>query len=148
MRMELLVVDVGGTDIKWAVATDGEFGTVERTRTKLETPRALVEQLAGVYRDAAGTQPLRWAVCVAGLVDASRGRIVRAGNLGLENEPILERLAQAGVPPPLLVNDLAAAAAGEAAGGTLALLQIGSGVAGRLVDRGAVVEGVHGYGGE
>ena len=54
---------------------------------------------------------------------------MRSGNLGLHDEPLLDRLAEATERPRLLVA-AAAAAAGEAAGGTLALVQIGSGLAG------------------
>jgi glucokinase len=82
------------------------------------------------------------------MVDAAAGRIVRSGSLGLTDEPILDRLAEAGERPRLVVNDVVAAALGEAAGGTLALLQIGSGVAGRNVVNGNVVAGAHGFAGE
>jgi glucokinase len=143
-----LVLDVGGTDTKWAVADDGVLGDVHRAPTERETPHRLFEQLGSLHADAAGTEPLPWALCVAGLVDTARSRVVSAANLPLRDEPILDRLATVGARPQLVANDVAAAAAGEAAGGTLALLQIGSGVAGRIVVDGAVLSGVHGYGGE
>jgi glucokinase len=143
-----LVVDVGGTDTKWAVADNGVLGAVHRTPTERETPRRLFEQLCNLQTDAAGTEPLPWALCIAGLVDTTRGRVVSAANLPLRDEPILDRLAAVCARPQLVANDVAAAAVGEAAGGTLALLQIGSGVAGRIVVCGTVLSGVHGYGGE
>lgn len=147
MTDRFLVVDVGGTDVKWAVATAGELGDVRRVPTVSATPGDLVEQLARIHLEAAAGDPLPWALCIAGVVDPGRGS-VRSGNLGLDGEPILARLAEAGARPRLLANDVAAAAAGEAAGRTLALLQIGSGVAGRVVVDGTVVSGVNGYGGE
>ncbi len=148
MAARFLVVDVGGTSTKWAVAHEGVLGRVHRTPTERATPRRLFEQLGRLHADAAGTAPLPWALCVAGLVDTRSGRVVSASNLPLLDEPILDRLEALAARPQLVVNDVAAAAAGEADGGTLALLQIGTGVAGRLVVDGAVLSGVHGYGGE
>ena len=148
MTRRFLVVDVGATDIKWAVAIDGALDEVHRTPTSATTPGGLVTQLSALRNEAAAGAPLSWALCVAGLVDTARGRIVRSPNLGLEDEPIVERLAATGARPHLVVNDVAAAAVGEAAGTTLALLQIGTGVAGRVVIDGSPVSGVHGFGGE
>jgi glucokinase len=148
MARRLLVVDVGATDVKWAVAIDGALGTVQRTPTRRDSIRQLIDQLSGLHSDAAASEPLPWALCTAGIVDTARGRILWSGNLGLEDEPIVERLAEAGSRPRFIVNDVDAAAVGEAAGGTLALLQIGSGVAGRIVVDGAVSSGAHGYAGE
>jgi glucokinase len=141
-----LVVDVGGTDVKWAVATEGRLSDVQRVPTSSGSPAELVDQLTRLHTEAAAGRALPWALCIAGVV--SSGGVVRSGNLDLDDEPMLERLAGAGKRPLLLMNDVAAAAAGEAAGRTLALLQIGSGVAGRIVVDGAVVSGVNGYGGE
>jgi glucokinase len=139
---------VGATDVKWAVATDGALGAVQRTPTSRDSIRQLIDQLSGLHSDAAASEPLPWALCTAGIVDTARGRILWSGNLGLEDEPIVERLAEAGSRPRFIVNDVDAAAVGEAAGGTLALLQIGSGVAGRIVVDGAALSSAHGYGGE
>jgi glucokinase len=148
MARRLLVVDVGATDVKWAVAIDGALGAVQRTPTRRDSIRQLIDQLSGLHSDAAAGEPLPWALCTAGIVDTARGRILWSGNLSLEDEPIVERLAAAGSRPRFIVNDVDAAAVGEAAGGTLALLQIGSGVAGRLVVDGAALSSAHGYGGE
>jgi glucokinase len=148
MARRLLVVDVGATDVKWAVATDGALGAVQRAPTRRGSIRQLIDQLSGLQSDAAASEPLPWALCTAGIVDTARGRILWSGNLGLEDEPIVEQLAAAGSRPRFIVNDVDAAAVGEAAGGSLALLQIGSGVAGRFVVDGAALSSAHGYGGE
>jgi len=148
MARRLLVVDVGATDVKWAVATYGALGAVQRTPTRRGSIRQLIDQLSGLHSDAAASEPLPWALCTAGIVDTARGRILWSGNLGLEDAPIVEQLAAAGSRPRFIVNDVDAAAVGEAAGGTLALLQIGSGVAGRFVVDGAALSSTHGYGGE
>ena len=148
MARRFLVVDVGATDVKWAVATDGALGPVQRTPTRRGSVRQLVDRLSGLHSDAAAGEPLPWALCTAGIVDAAGGRILWSGNLGLEDEPIVEQLAATGSRPQFIVNDVDAAAVGEAAGGTLALLQIGSGVAARVVVDGAVLSGANGYAGE
>ena len=139
MARRLLVVDVGATDVKWAVATDGALDAVQRTPTRRGSIRQLIDQLSGLHSDAAASEPLPWALCTAGIVDTARGRILWSGNLGLEDEPIVEQLAAAGSRPRFIVNDVDAAAVGEAAGSSLALLQIGSGVAGRMVVDGAAL---------
>jgi glucokinase len=148
MARRFLVVDVGATDVKWAVATDGALGPVQRTPTRRGSVRHLVDQLSGLHSDAAAGERLPWALCTAGIVDAAGGRILWSANLGLEDEPIVDRLAAAGSRPQFIVNDVDAAAVGEAAGGKLALLQIGSGVAARVVVDGAVLSGANGYAGE
>jgi glucokinase len=148
MARRLLVVDVGATDVKWAVATDGALDAVQRTPTRRGSIRQLIDQLGGLHSDAAASEPLPWALCTAGIVDTARGRILWSGNLGLEDEPIVEQLAAAGSRPRFIVNDVDAAAVGEAAGSSLALLQIGSGVAGRMVVDGAAFSSAYGYGGE
>ncbi|HEY8236616.1 MAG TPA: ROK family protein [Gaiellaceae bacterium] len=139
---------MGATDVKWAVAIDGALGAVQRTPTRRDSIGQLIDQLCGLHSDAAASEPLPWALCTAGIVDTARGRILWSANLGLEDEPIVERLAEAGSRPRFIVNDVDAAAVGEAAGGTLALLQIGSGVAGRIVVDGAALSSANGYGGE
>lgn len=148
MAARFLVVDVGGTDIKWAIADNGRLGDVHRTPTVQSNAHLLIEQLRSIHSAAAGTVALPWALCVAGLIDPTRGRVVSAANLPLRDELILDRLEAIGARPQFVTNDVAAAAAGEAARGTLALLQLGSGVAGRIVVDGVVLSGLHGYGGE
>jgi glucokinase len=70
---------------------------------------------------------------VPGLVDATAGRWLYSVNLGARDLPLVDALAARVDAPTALANDVAAAAVGEAAGGTLALLQLGTGVAGRLM---------------
>src|SRR6266487_1923579 len=99
MARWLLVVDVGGTDVKWAVAIDGGLGAGQRTRTRRDSTRQPIDQLCGLHSAAAASEPLPWALCTAGIVDTPRGRILWSGTLGLEDEPIVERLAEVGSRP-------------------------------------------------
>src|SRR5206468_1369948 len=79
-----------------------------------------------------------WGLCIAGLVDADRGTVRYAANLPLRETALLELLSAEAPPPRVFVNDLVAATVGEAAGETLALLQVGTGIAGRCAVEGRV----------
>jgi glucokinase len=61
-----------------------------------------------------------------------------AANLPLRKTPLPELLTPR---PRIFVNDLVAATVGEAAGGTLALLQVGTGIAARCAVEGRVLPG-------
>lgn len=76
-----------------------------------------------------------WGLSIAGLVDAERGSVRYAVNLPLRDTQLAELLSPR---PRVFVNDLVAATVGEAEGGTLALLQVGTGIAGRFAQDGVV----------
>ena len=76
------------------------------------------------------------------------GALRYSANLDLRDAPLVELLAATGPAPAVFANDLDAAAVGEAGGGTLALLQVGTGIAGRYVVDGRVVPSASGHGGE
>jgi glucokinase len=137
-------VDVGASWVKSGLVTGGRAKVVAREPVApgLE---ALVAQIARL-RDAAGTDT--WGLCVAGLVDAKAGMLRYSANLDLREAPLVELLAATGPAPAVFANDLDAAAIGEARGGTLALLQVGTGIAGRYVVDGWVVPSASGHGGE
>ena len=145
-----LGVDVGGTDVKWAVARDGRLGEVERAPTRRPGATPLVDQLRRLHADdCGGRSALPWAVCVTGLVNSERGVLLRSGSLALEDVAFQDALGKGGQRPRLVTDDVTAAALGEAGDtGTLALLQVGSGVAGRCVVDGVVQTGAHGFAGE
>ena len=71
-----------------------------------------------------------WGLCVAGLVDRSAGvlRYSSTSACGTRRSWSSSRPSRV-----VFANDLDAAAVGEADGGTLALLQVGTGIAGRFV---------------
>jgi glucokinase len=133
-------VDVGASWVKYGLAG----GDVEREPVARGL-EALVAQIARL-RDAGGIEP--WGLCVAGLVDAGAGTLRYSANLELRDAPLVELLTASGPAPAVFANDLDAAAVGEAAGGTLALLQVGTGIAGRYVVDGRLVPSASGHGGE
>ncbi len=125
-----LAVDVGGSSVKHALVTDGRLEAQGREPVAPELD-GLVAQLRRIHDEAAAPA---WGLCIAGLVDAERGVVRYASNLPLRETPLAELLPR----PDVFANDLVAATVGEAEGGTIALLQAGTGIAGRYAVNGRV----------
>lgn len=153
-----LGIDYGGTNSKLLLARDTGAG-LERVRdARVPTPRgaAAIAELAGVVLEFLGVEhPDAFAVTVAGIIDASTGRVVTSTNM-----PWLERVdlagelaARIGV-PGVAVQDGVAAATAEAALGAghgvddVFVIALGTGIAGAHVLDGAVRRGAHGGAGE
>jgi glucokinase len=122
-------VDVGGSSVKSGLVVDGRVEHQAREPVAADLD-GLVAQL---NRLAEGRD---WGLCVPGLVE--NGTVRYAANLPLRDTQLPELLDP---PPRVFVNDLAAATVGEAAGGTLALLQVGTGIAARFAVDGQVLPG-------
>jgi len=137
-----LAVDVGGSSVKSGLVVDGTVAEVSREPVAVDLD-GLVAQLARV---AAGRTA--WGLSIAGLVDAERGTVRYAANLPLRDTPLVELLAAEVPTPSVFANDLVAATVGEAGGGTLALLQAGTGIAGRFAVNGRVSGGASAHAGE
>jgi glucokinase len=137
-------VDVGGSSVKSGLVVDDQ---VEGAAREPLAPGlgGLVGQLVRLVH--ASDAPA-WGLCIAGILDLERGRVRHAVNLGLHDVPLLALLAEELPPPRVFVNDLVAATVGEAAGGTLALLQVGTGIAGRCAFDGEVASAPRGHAGE
>ena len=127
---DFFAVDVGGSSVKSALIVDGRVVELAREPVASDLDGLIVqlERLAG--------QAEEWGVCVPGLVED--GTVRYAANLRLRDTPLLELLTPR---PRVFVNDLVAATVGEAAGGTLALLQVGTGIAARFAVDGRVLPG-------
>lgn len=127
-------VDVGGSSVKSGFVDDR--GVFEQKREPVAGDlEGLIRQLARVHGEAGADA---WGLSVAGLVDADRGVVRNASNLPLHDAPLVELLAAEVPAPSVFANDLVAATVGEAGGGTLALLQAGTGIAGRFAVEGRV----------
>jgi glucokinase len=124
-----LAVDVGGTWVRSGLVVDGGVEEIAREPVALDLG-GLVAQLD---RLAEGRD---WGLCTPGLIE--NGTVRFAANLPFRDTPLPELLTPR---PRVFVNDLVAATVGEAAGGTLALLQVGTGVAARLAVDGHVQRG-------
>lgn len=144
MPRELFAVDVGASWVKSGLVVDGRAEQIAREPVVREL-EGLVRQLVRLH-DAAGSPP--WGLCAAGLVDVERGVLRYSANLDLHDAPLVELLAAETAAPLVFANDLDAAAVGEADGATLALLQVGTGIAGRHVVDGEVRASASGLAGE
>ena len=131
-------VDVGGSAIKSGLVVDGEVEELAREPVAPELD-GLVAQLSRLVSGKTD-----WGLSIAGLVDAEHGSVRYAANLPLRDTRLAELLSPR---PRVFVNDLVAATVGEADGGTLALLQVGTGIAGRFA-RDGVVASAQPYAGE
>jgi glucokinase len=137
-------VDVGGSSVKSAPVVDGKAERPSREPVAADLD-GLVRQIVRLC-ERAGTP--EWGLCIAGIVDRKRGMVRYAVNLGLHDAPLLELLETELPRPRVFVNDLVAATVGEADRGTLALLQVGTGIGARCAVEGRVHASATGHPGE
>jgi glucokinase len=173
----VVAVDMGGTTTKGAlVAADGRVvGELVRPTPVDDGPAAVLDRLEAVVvslaRDAGGggddgrggagaragpgRGPVRAVgVVVPGVVDVPAGRVVFAGNLGLRDVGVRDRLAAATGLPTLLEHDVRAAGVAERTVGAArgvddhVVAVIGTGVAAVVHVGGTPVRGARGVAGE
>jgi glucokinase len=137
-------VDVGGSSVKSALVVDGRVEQPSREPVAQDLD-GLVRQIVRLC-EAAGAPA--WGLCIAGLVDPELGTVRYSANLGLHDAPIVELLEAELPSPKVFANDLVASTVGEADGHTLALLQIGTGIAARSAIEGVVPASATGHAGE
>jgi predicted NBD/HSP70 family sugar kinase len=151
-------MDVGGTKTE-GVVVDADGRILARLRRPTEWgPDAVIAGIVDVTRalaaeaGVAASAIVSVGVGVPGLVDADAGRVLHAVNLGVESLDIA-RLAGAELGVPVHVeNDVKAAALGAAAvredAGSMAYLNLGTGVAAGIVIGGRLWRGSRGTAGE
>ncbi|MEE6389144.1 ROK family protein [Microbacterium paraoxydans] len=151
-------LDVGGTKID-AVAVDPAGTILARLRRPtgwgedavvdsiVSTVAALAEE-SGLPLSAVGSA----GIGIPGLVDAETGRVLHAVNLGVESLDLAARAEQALGVPFRVENDVKAAALGAAVlsdvAGSMAYLNLGTGVAAGIVMDGRIWRGARGTAGE
>ncbi|MEW2461868.1 ROK family protein [Microbacterium sp. K41] len=151
-------LDVGGTKID-AVAVDPAGEILGRLRRAtgwgedavvdsiVSTVVALADETGGPL-SAVGSV----GVGIPGLVDADAGRVVHAVNLGVESLDLADRAERALGVPFRVENDVKAAALGAAVlsgvSGSMAYLNLGTGVAAGIVVDGRIWRGSRGTAGE
>ncbi len=153
-------LDIGGTKVL-AVAVDVDGRVVASVRTGSEPgPDRVVDVATAAVAALAGrlgTDTAAFAgigVGVPGLVDAERGVLSHAVNLGVGDDglALAQRLGERTGLPVRVENDVNAAALGAArtlgVGSDLAYLSIGTGLAAGLVVDGALHRGARGTAGE
>lgn len=149
-------VDLGGSKIAGVLLDEsGKIdGSVWREHDCRDAAGALALILdvvadLGRRRSLAGV-----GVALAGWLDAHRGEVLRAANLGVAFTPLQQQLAERLGRPILLENDGNAAAYAEAVRGggrrarVLVTLVLGTGVGGGIVHDGRLLVGTHGLAGE
>lgn len=153
-------VDLGGTKVETAlVDADGRALASERRPTDpAQGPDGVVADLVAciesVVRAAGWKQVAGVAVGVAGQVDPATGRVAYAPNLGWQDYPLGDRLAELLGREVAVINDVQAATYGEwihGAGrgvGELACLFVGTGIGGGLVSGNRLLLGCTGSAGE
>jgi predicted NBD/HSP70 family sugar kinase len=151
-------LDVGGTKTD-AVALDAGGAVVARVRHATGWgPDAAVRGILAAVGDlaeqpAVAGQPLTSVgVGMPGQVEPGGSRVVHAVNLGIERLDVAEALEPALGVPVRVENDVKAAAAGayalHGAGGAMAYLNLGTGIAAGLVVNGELWRGSRGAAGE
>ncbi|WP_176697158.1 ROK family protein [Microbacterium sp. 3J1] len=151
-------LDVGGTKID-AVAVDPSGDIIARRRRPTGWGEdAVVASIVDVITDLAvdggfaSTAVGTVGVGIPGLVDADTGRVLHAVNLGVESLDLSERASAIVGAPVRVENDVKAAALGAAAlrgiEGSMAYLNLGTGVAAGIVVDGAIWRGSRGTAGE
>lgn len=151
-------LDVGGTKID-AVAVDATGEIIGRHRRPTGWgEEAVVESIVAsvaALADEAGLPISRIGsvgIGIPGLVDAEAGRVVHAVNLGVESLDLADRAERALGVPFRVENDVKAAALGAAVlsgvTGSMAYLNLGTGVAAGIVLDGRIWRGARGTAGE
>ena len=145
----VVAIDIGGTTIKSAAAprpaslAETVLSDVRRTPTPVGDPSALIDAVIDLVRSY-GDDVDSVGVVMPGLLDVPNGRVRIAGNLRLQDAPIVEPLAAALRIPIAFDHDVRAGAlaelhVGAARGlGNAAFLAIGTGIAAAFVIDGEV----------
>jgi glucokinase len=157
-----LGIDLGGTKIH-AVVIDRKGRILGHARTATKGERGYAKVVERVARtavqalDEADVRTKEVTVCgigAPGPVDAARGIMHMAPNLGWAQKPLARDLGKALGMRVVLGNDVNCGALGEVAHGAAQGVDsavaafVGTGLGGGIVIGGTVVNGAHGYGGE
>ncbi|WP_186307675.1 ROK family protein [Microbacterium sp. 1.5R] len=151
-------LDVGGTKIDAvAVAPSGEILARHRRQTGWGDD-AVVDSVSSAVIDLSAEAGLSLGdidsvgIGIPGLVDAVSGRVLHAVNLGVESLDLADRVAVRLGATVRVENDVKAAALGAASlraiDGSMAYLNLGTGVAAGIVVDGAIWRGARGTAGE
>lgn len=149
-------VDVGGTKIAAGVVDEsGKLLASTRRETPATDTGMVLEAIADAVRELRSTHEVTAVgIGAAGFVDASRSTVLFAPNLAWRDEDLRTALsAQLGV-PVVVENDANAAAWAESRFGAgrdhddVAVITVGTGIGGGLVNSGRLVRGGYGVAAE
>jgi predicted NBD/HSP70 family sugar kinase len=150
-----------GTDYVLAVLTDLNGNVVEESRSKHENESvdAVIGAVKAGIREVAGRVPdCRYGVVGIGIgipgISDEEGNVLFAPNLGWENVPLQQRIAEEFGLPVVIENEANAGAVGEQRFGAaqdssfLVYVSIGSGIGTGILIKGELFRGSTGFSGE
>jgi len=152
--MRLLVTDIGGTFIKYAVM-DQDMNILKRGKvpTPQENASALVDALCALYEKAGELCGL--AISLPGIIDADEGRVLMGGALRYNDGFGLGDALKERIPVPIVMeNDAKCAAMAEAGAGSLRdvrdglVILFGTMIGGGIIKDGKLWRGRHFSAGE
>lgn len=155
MNRKYLVIDVGGTEIKYAVMDDDlDFCEKGRVKTPGTGLKEYLNTLVGIYETYAGSVE-GIAMSVPGIIDVDKGICLTGGALGyIHNTPLVSLMEERCRVPVSIENDAKCAALAEAWKGSLAdcadgiVLVLGTGIGGGIIHNGKLYKGQHLMAGE
>ena len=148
----VVAIDVGGTTIKSAVAAlpaslaDTRLADIHRTPTPIGDAQALLDAVVRITR-AYGSDIEALGIVMPGILDIEQGSVRIAGNLRLQNEPIVSPLQAALDMPIHFEHDGRAGALAEFKAGAArglrdaAVVTIGTGVSASFIIDGQLRNG-------
>lgn len=152
--MYYLGIDIGGTAIKGAIISESGYEyALDSAKTPPHPEKGLAEAVSSLISsllNAAGIGISEAAGCgigCPGVIDSARGRVIFAGNLGLKDYPLAEKIESLTGLKVKITNDANAAALGEAKFGAGSaykdsiLVTLGTGVGGGIIIGGKLFEG-------
>jgi predicted NBD/HSP70 family sugar kinase len=153
--MELLVLDVGGTSIKYAVMNEKtEFIEKGKVPTPMDTFENFIETIGTIY-DKYKNRISGMAMSMAGLIDSDRGYLYTGGALEYNMDKEIITILQKRCPVQITVeNDGKCAAIAEVWRGNLTdcddsiVVIIGSGIGGAIIKDKKLHKGKHFVAGE
>lgn len=162
MKKYIIGIDLGGMGAKGAVFSyNGKILHQDKVKTcKADGFDDTVRMLGRFAKDLAQAAKIDYKDVVAigmgapGVVDSTRGIVLRWSNFEWENVPLAQRLSEETDKPVYIANDANTAALGEAKFGSTSqyhssiLLTIGTGVGGGMVFDGKLIEGYRSAGAE
>ena len=146
--MNLLAIDVGGTEIKYACLNEryemNKWGKIATPQNSLDDFVASIKNIYEQFKNEVSGV----ALALPGFIDTERGFVFHGGSLTYNNGIYLEKLLSEQLNCPVkLENDAKAAAMAELANGVLkncrdaAVFIIGTGIGGGIIVDGKLVKG-------
>ncbi|MBO4887707.1 MAG: ROK family protein [Firmicutes bacterium] len=155
---QFVAIDIGGTAIKYGIVSEeGKIlQSLECPTPSTASGEELLELLCRIIVPLIGEETAGIGIATLGAVEVKKGCVIGMCEnlLGLKGLPLKEALGEKFGLPVSVMNDVNAAALGEAAFGagkgtaTFFCMALGTGIGGAFVYEGKIVNGVHGTTGE